>query len=249
MTLGILGAMHEETAAIHDLMANVQEIEYAGRNFSKGKIGDQDVVLVFSRWGKVAAAHTTSILREKFGIDRLIFTGVAGACDPKLNIGDILIATQLFQHDLDARPFIQQFEIPLLGLTHLDADPKLLEIAAKASKLALKNLAQSIPPSLWQQFNIQQPKAKLGIIATGDQFIECADRIGAIVTAMPETCAFEMEGAAVAQVCHDDKIPFVVVRTISDSIGNTHPIDCFAFIRELARFYSAEIVREFCRLL
>ncbi len=111
---GIISAMQEEIQALLNELKNVSTSEKGMRTYYSGTLFNQEVVLVFSRWGKVASAATTTQLINDFDIDEIIFTGVAGGIKEELNIGDIVIGKHLYQHDLDARPFYNQFEIPIL---------------------------------------------------------------------------------------------------------------------------------------
>src|SRR6188768_1427880 len=111
--IGILGAMPEEISGIVSLLKEKTEVLKGMRTYYSGTINHVEVVVVFSRWGKVASATTATHLIVEFGITQLFFTGVAGAIHPNLNIGDIVIADSLVQHDLDARPIMSRFEIPL----------------------------------------------------------------------------------------------------------------------------------------
>lgn len=127
--IGIMGAMPQEIDGVIKLLENPKEITLGMRSYTSGTINNIDVVVVFSRWGKVAAAATVSTLIHVFNVTEVIFTGVAGAIDPTLNIGDIVIAKRLYQHDMDARPLMQQFEIPLLGKTFFECDTEQLKHA------------------------------------------------------------------------------------------------------------------------
>src|ERR1700761_8445415 len=118
--IGIMGAMPEEIESVGHLLEGKRAVTMGRRTYTEGTLNGVRVVLVFSRWGKVAAATTVSTLILEFKITELIFTGVAGAIDPRLKIGDIVLGQRLIQHDMDARPFMAQFEIPLLGKTFLD---------------------------------------------------------------------------------------------------------------------------------
>lgn len=242
MKIGIMGAMPQEVDSILKHMTDVQTIEHGSRTYHIGKMNSHDVVLVFSRWGKVAAATTATSLVTEFKIDQLIFTGVAGASAPTLNIGDIVISSQLYQHDMDARPLMPRHEIPLTGVTFFKADPTLIRKAQAATRGLLVTLSQKIPAEELAAFNITQPKCILGTIATGDQFIGDTARTSAIMFEKSETAAVEMEGAAVAQVCADYEIPFVVIRTISDKADHQSSIDFPRFIEKIARHYSEHIV-------
>ncbi len=125
--IGILGAMPEEINGIVSLLKDKTEVVKGMRTYYLGSINNIEVVVVFSRWGKVASATTVTHLIVEFGITELFFTGVAGAINPDLNIGDIVIASSLIQHDLDARPIMKRFEIPLLGKTILCPPKEMLD--------------------------------------------------------------------------------------------------------------------------
>lgn len=243
MKIGIMGAMTEEVNSILSLMTDVKSIEHGSRTYHIGKINSKDVVLVFSRWGKVAAAATTTSLIEKFNIDQLVFTGVAGAASPDLNIGDIVISDQLYQHDMDARPLIPKHEIPLTGITFFKSDVALVKKAQLATQGLFSTLSQKIPSNELAVFGITQPKYITGTIATGDKFITNCKDTHSILSEKPETKAVEMEGAAVAQVCNDYKIPFVIIRTISDKADHASAINFPKFIEKIASHYSEHIVK------
>src|SRR6187402_1354471 len=130
--IGILGAMPEEIDGIVSLLKDKSEVIKGMRTYYSGTINDVEVVVVFSRWGKVASATTVTHLIIEFGITQLFFTGVAGAIHPSLNIGDIVIASSLIQHDLDARPIMDRFEIPLLGKTKLCPPKDILDVAIES---------------------------------------------------------------------------------------------------------------------
>lgn len=244
MTIGIMGAMPEEIESIKSLMTEVTSHQLGGRTYHQGKINQLDIVLVFSRWGKVASAITTTTLITHFGIDRLIFTGVAGATSSSLNIGDIVIADKLYQHDMDARPLMPRYEIPLTDTTFFHADNKLVEKAATAANKTLSQLKEKISSQLLTQFDIEHPKAVIGTIATGDQFISNNTQTNSIIAEQPETLAVEMEGAAVAQVCQEHTIPFTIIRTISDKADHSSAIDFPLFISTIAREYSKQLINE-----
>lgn len=242
MTLGIMGAMTEEVASILSHMQNIKEIKHGGRSFHQGDIQGKPVVLVFSRWGKVAAAATATALITEFGVTQLIFTGVAGATTADLAIGDVLISDKLYQHDMDARPIMPRYQIPLTGMTFFTAHAELIEKAQKAIDGLFASLTDKISAKTLTQFAISQPKCLIGTIATGDQFIGDRQKTEAIVREQPDTLAVEMEGAAVAQVCTDYDVPFVVIRTISDKADHTSEIDFPQFIEKVARHYSQHII-------
>lgn len=240
--IGIMGAMPEEINRIHLLMTDQSTVRCGDGEYYCGKIGAHDVVLVSSGWGKVAASCTAAVLCSTFKIDQLIFTGVAGAASSDLNIGDIVISSQAYQHDVDARPFMPQHEIPQLGITFFKADSALVKAAEAAAKDLISSLSQKIPSELIDEFNLTQPKCIIGTIATGDQFISDPAKREAILKEKPETSAFEMEGAAAAQVCFKFQTPFVVIRTISDAANHLSKEAFEKFIQKIASYYSEHIV-------
>lgn len=245
MKIGIMGAMPEEVDIIREQMKDISEVEHGGRKYYLGKLNNTDVVLVFSRWGKVASATTATSLITEFKINQLIFTGVAGAVSPNLKIGDIVIGEQFYQHDMDARPLFEKHVIPLTGMTFFKADAALIKRAESACNNLLKSPIEHIGVGggALKEFGITKPKCVVGSIASGDQFIADSKKTEAILYDQPKTAAVEMEGAAVAQVCHDYKIPFVVIRTISDVANHSAHIDFPKFIDQIAKHYSENIIK------
>ena len=242
MTIGILGAMPEEIDIIREMMLNPVMVQHGSREYHCGKIHGMDVVLVFSRWGKVAASSCVTALITEFNVERVVFLGVAGAVAGHLNIGDVVVSEKLYQHDLNASPLFNKHEIPLLGITFVEADSVMAACAYSSATDFLNNIEKVIAEGSRQEFFISSPKCELGIIASGDQFVSGADAANVILTDQPETLVVEMEGAAVAQVCHEYAIPFVVIRTVSDRANDSAHIDFPKFIQEVAQLYSQSIV-------
>lgn len=238
----IMGAMPEEVDVIRQSMVGITEECYGGRTYYSGKIANIDVVLVFSRWGKVAAATTASTLITKFGVEQIIFTGVAGAVSPGLRIGDVVISDKLYQHDMDASPLFPKHEIPLTGVTFFNADAMLMARAQTAAAKLLENPGVKIPLGVLTAFDIKEPTCHVGMIASGDQFVAGGEAAKVICAGCSAVMAVEMEGAAVAQVCQEHAVPFVVIRTISDCADTDAPIDFQTFVRDVARHYSDFVV-------
>jgi len=234
--IGILGAMPEEINGIVSLLKNRREVIKGMRTYYIGTINDIEVVVVFSRWGKVASATTVTHLIVEFGVTELIFTGVAGAISRDLNVGDIVIADSLVQHDLDARPIMNQFEIPLLGKTVLYPSKDLLSIVVNSINELIKSdsLERLFSLNQRQAFSLFNQKVVVGQIASGDQFISNSIEKEKLLEMLPQVLCVEMEGAAVAQVCYEYKIPFVVIRTISDSANENSVVDFNEFITQIA---------------
>lgn len=242
--IGIMGAMQEEIREICALLGNCTEIELGKRTFFIGTLHQHEVVVCASRWGKVAAAATASALIHKFGITELYFTGVAGGISPNAHVGDIIIAESLVQHDMDARPIFQRFEIPLLGISRFQADPKQLQREKEAIESAIQTtkMFQGIDPIILERFHIRNPKVHLGLIASGDRFFGNNREKKQLEEALPEVLCVEMEGAAVAQVCYEYEIPFHIFRTLSDSANDGAVEDFTAFIQQIAGHISANII-------
>jgi len=245
-----MGAMPEEISGIIPLIENKQEKTIGKRTYISGQISGIDTVLVFSRWGKVAAAATVAALIHEFGVTELIFTGVAGAIHHELKIGDIVIAKRLIQHDMDARPLMQQYEIPLLSKTFFETGSAELELAVNATEMLLnsENISRLIGGDELEKFKIQQPKLYVGDIGSGDQFFSGHEQKEQLLGQLPTLLCVEMEGAAVAQVCYEYEIPFVIIRAISDVADDNSHIDFLAFIREISSRYSTEIIRNIYQL-
>jgi adenosylhomocysteine nucleosidase len=242
--IGIMGAMPEEIDSVVQLLDNAEQSAAGGRIYFTGRINGIKAVVVISGWGKVAAAATVSALIHKFGISELIFTGVAGALSEHLQIGDIVIGNRLLQHDMDARPFIPRYEIPLLKKTFFECPPSRLSIATAAVQQLLEDnhLHTLIAKEALLEFNITCPKVYIGDIASGDQFFADAKRKQQLLQDLPGILCVEMEGAAVAQVCYENDIPFTIIRTISDAADEQSHIDFAAFIRKIAGNYSVGLI-------
>lgn len=240
-----MGAMPEEIDSITELLTDKRVVEMGMRTYTIGKLNGIDAVVVFSRWGKVAAAITVSTLILEFKITELIFTGVAGAIDPSLKIGDIVLAKRLVQHDMDARPIMNQFEIPLLGGIFFEPGAPQLERASNAINYLLENkhLHAAVAQSELDQFGIAAPRLLVGDVASGDKFFSSTRDKEALSEILPSVLCVEMEGAAVAQVCFEYGVPYTVIRTISDAADDQSHIDFLAFIKSVSSKYSQEIIR------
>ena len=208
------------------LMPNESRQVVAGREFWVGQLHGREVVAVLSRIGKVAAATTAAVLVERFGVREIVFTGVAGGLAPGVALGDVVIGESFLQHDLDASPIFPKHEVPLYGTSTFRADRDLTQRLAVAAAKAL-------------------PGAKLhrGLVVSGDRFVSTDAEARALQAALPRALAVEMEGAAVAQVCHDYGVPFAAVRTISDRADGDAHVDFARFVREVASRHSAAIVQ------
>ncbi len=242
--IGIMSAMHEELAAVLAAMPDEQRVQVAGRDFGVGHWQGHPVVVVLSRIGKVAAATTATVLLERFAVDTLVFTGVAGGLGADVRVGDVVVAERLLQHDMDASPLFPRHEVPLYGRSRFPTDSALCADLFQAAQQVLAEVATHVGPAAVAEFGLHSPRVHTGLIASGDRFVSTSGESQALRQALPEALAVEMEGAAVAQVCHDYGVPFVAVRTISDRADDAAHTDFQRFIREVASRYSLAIVSQ-----
>lgn len=250
LTLGIISALQEEQAGLVAQMTDVQTVSRGMRDYIRGNLWGVDCICVLSRLGKVASAATAATLIERFEVTFLIFTGVAGSADPLVNIGDIVIAENLVQHDMDTRPLFPRFEIPLTGLSKFASDLALsVHLAKAAQQFVDQDLRREISSEQREVFRLHQPQVHRGLIASGDEFIGSAARLYELKQHFPDLLAVEMEGAAVAQVCFEFGIPFSVIRTISDGANEDSAVDFLAFIRQVASVYAFHTTRRLCSIL
>ena len=236
--------MPDEIEGVIELLAEKEVYNIGMRTYYKGKINNTIVVVVFSRWGKVAAATTVTTLINTFNISELIFTGVAGAIDNSLNIGDVVIGKKFFQHDMDARPLMLEFEIPLLGKTYFESETENNEQIQKTIATAIEHKSKDIVSAQeLKKFNITGPKVHIGDIASGDHFFSSKQAKENLAEKLPSVVCVEMEGAAVAQVCYEYNIAYTIIRTISDSSDENSSIDFPAFVSMVASKYSKAIIK------
>ncbi|MEY3992834.1 MAG: 5-methylthioadenosine/S-adenosylhomocysteine nucleosidase, partial [Pseudomonadota bacterium] len=216
MVIGIMGALHEELAGMLEAMPDERRQQVAGRTFWCGRWQGQEVVAVLSRVGKVAAATTATALIERFGVNQIVFTGVAGGIGQEVRVGDVVVANGFVQHDMDASPLFARHEVPLYGRTVFETDVALSSQLAHAARDVLADVGQHVQAQSVQAFALQCAQCHQGLVATGDRFVSSSAECRALQQALPQALAVEMEGAAVAQVCFDYGVPFAALRTISD---------------------------------
>lgn len=246
-TLAIVTAMQEELRALLPLLEEPRRLRVAGREFHSGLMHGHPVVLVRSGIGKVAAATTAALLVETFDAGRLVLTGVAGGVGDGVRIGDVVVASELLQHDMDASPLFPRFEVPLTGRARFAADVPLSESLRAAALYCLHHAAERIGETHLADFGIDSPLVHDGLVASGDRFVATAAESAALRGALPDLMAVEMEGAAFAQVCTDFGRPFAVLRTISDRADDSAHVDFGRFIVEVASVYTREIVTAWLR--
>lgn len=207
MRIGIIGAMDEEVAVLlEEIVLERKEVK-ANMEFHYGRLWNKDVVVVRSGIGKVNAAVCTQILVDDFNVDSIINVGIAGGIGEDIYPGDIVVGTDLVQHDMDTSAFGDRIgQIPRLNTYEFVCDKALVTKAYEACK-ALKDA-----------------KSFTGRILTGDQFISNIEKIKWLRSEF-DGLACEMEGGSIAQVCYLNNIPFVVIRSISDNANNGAHMD------------------------
>ena len=241
--VAIVAAMQEELGALLAAMPDEQRVRIAGRDFWVGHFEGHSVVAVLSRIGKVAAATTATVLLERFGARAIVFTGVAGGLAPEVRVGDVVVASRLLQHDLDASPIFPRYEVPLTGHARFATDTAMSDALAAAAGQLLRDPVALLGQQVVDDFGLQAPRLHRGLVVSGDRFIARAADSQALRHELPDALACEMEGAAVAQVCHDFQVPFAAVRTISDRADDQAHTDFLRFVAVVASRYSLALIQ------
>jgi adenosylhomocysteine nucleosidase len=240
--IALVSAMHEELAAVLARLPDEHKQVVAGREFWLGHWHGHEVVAVLSRIGKVAAATTATALIEHFGVQRILFTGTAGGLSPPVRVGDVVVAQAFLQHDMNAAPLFPRFEVPLSGCSRFPADPALTRALMQAAPLALQDLVQQLPRDAWLGIDLPAARVHDGLIVSGDRFVATSEESASLQRDLPDALCVEMEGAAMAQVCHDYGVPIAAVRTISDRADDAAHVDFVRFIRHIASHYSVAVL-------
>jgi len=221
MTLAIMGAMPEEIAPILEKLGEYKTTNYAGNSYYEASYSGVNLVIAYSKIGKVFSTLTATTLCEHFGAQKLLFSGVAGAVSPKLKVGDLIVATKLAQHDLDITAFGHPFGYVPEGAVFVKADKEMIALSKEVAKEMNKSVQE-------------------GIIATGDQFVDNEERKNWIGETFGAD-ALEMEGASVAVVCDALDVPFFILRAISDAADMDASFSFDEFL-ETSAVESAEFV-------
>ncbi len=222
MKIAIIGAMEEEVAYLRENIESAESVVIANTEYTTGLMFGVDVVLLKSGIGKVNAAMGTAVLLEKFKPDFIINTGSAGGYNPDLNVGDMVISTEVRHHDVDVTAFDYEYgQVPQLPAAFI-ADEKLVSLAEKVAA------------------GIDGVGVGKGLIATGDVFMSDPERVQFVREKFPQLQAVEMEAAAIAQVAYQFGIPFVVTRALSDIAGKESDLSFDQFL-EKAALHSAQL--------
>ncbi|MCI9455033.1 MAG: 5'-methylthioadenosine/adenosylhomocysteine nucleosidase [Dorea sp.] len=229
--IGIIGAMEDEVAALKEAMEVQETIEKASMVFCKGMLCGKEVVVVRSGIGKVNAGICAQILVDRFGVDVLINTGIAGSLDAKIDIGDMVISTDALHHDMDASEFGDALgQVPRMDVLSFPADETLVKKAVQASEKANPDI-----------------HTFTGRIASGDQFIASREVKERIVKNFHPLCV-EMEGAGIAQAAYLNQVSYVIIRAISDKADNSAHVDYPTFEQQ-AIAHSVRLVKELLTII
>ena len=213
MKIGIIGAMNEEVVELKAVMSDIKSENIGNLEFFDGKLLGKDVILVEGGIGKVNAAICATLMINHFKVDKVLFTGVAGGVNPDINIGDIVIG-----HDFDSTAFGYELgQIPRMDTYIFKADQQLIDIAYDVAE---KEFGKS--------------KVCVGRIVSGDEFVASVERIKWLRDTFKADCT-EMEGAAVAHVCHVFNMPFLIIRAISDKANHDAKVDFPEFVKLAAK--------------
>lgn len=222
--IGIIGAMDLEVSALKEKMTITRRLEKASMEFLEGTLNETEVVIVKSGIGKVNAGICAQILCDIFEVTHLINTGIAGSLKAEIDIGDIVLSTDVVHHDVDATIFGYPLgEVPQIGCRTFPADEKMIELAA--------SVCQEVNPDI---------HVFKGRVASGDQFVSDKDVKARIIANFEGYCT-EMEGAAIAQAAYLNHIPFIIIRAISDKADDSAEMDYPTFERAAAA-HSAKLV-------
>jgi len=221
--VGILAAMEQELAAVIADFDSARTERVVNRTFHRGVLHGRDAIAVVAGIGKTAVATTTTLLVQHFGVRCVVLTGAAGRVSEELAIGDVVVATHLVHHDLDASPIFPRYHVPTLGIARLATDASVSSLAYEAAQSFLRAERRSAA------------RVARGLVLSGDQFMK-AEQLGDLRRRFPDGLAVEMEGAAVAQVCIEADVPYAVVRSISDD-GDADAFESF-LRRDCGRYAS-----------
>ncbi len=219
--IAIMGAMPEEVAPILQKLGKYKTTEYAGNRYYEATYNGVELVVAYSKIGKVFSTLTATTMIEHFSCDILLFSGVAGAINTELKIGDLIVATKLSQHDLDITAFGHPMGYVPEGSIFVETDKDLLAL----SKVVASELGKTVVE---------------GVIATGDQFVHDA-KVKENIVKHFNADALEMEGGSVAVVCNALNIPFFILRAISDT-ADTDASFSFDEFMESSAIISAEFI-------
>lgn len=225
MKIAIIGAMEEEVELLRSRIEEKKTTIAGNSEYTSGKLGGAEVVLLKSGIGKVNAAMSTAVLLDRFKPDAVINTGSAGGFDQRHDIGTVVISSEVRHHDVDVTAFgYEPGQVPQLPAA-FKADDRLIAAARKAVA------------------DIGEHAHAEGLIVTGDSFMSDGERVSRVRELFPGVLASEMEAAAVAQVCHQFEVPFVVIRALSDIAGKESAVSFDEFLPKAAEHSAQAVMR------
>lgn len=230
MKVAVIGAMEQEVELLREAIGSAKQRTVAGIEFIEGTVGAHDVVLVKSGIGKVNAAMATTLLLETFAPDVVLNTGSAGGFEPTLEVGSVVISSEVRHHDVDVTAFGYEIgQVPGLPAAYV-ADERLIDLAKKSIE------------------EIGEHSYATGLVASSDSFMSDPEHVEKVRSLFPTMIAAEMEAAAVAQVCHQFGTPFVVIRALSDIAGKDAPVSFDEFLPVAARHATEIVLRVLSKL-
>jgi adenosylhomocysteine nucleosidase len=246
--LAIVSPLVEELRALLAEVELEQVVRVASRDFHLGRLHGHDVVLVLSGIGKVATAATATLLIERFAARAIVITGVAGGVHADVQVGDVVVADAVMQHDMDCSPLFPRFEIPMTGVSRFACDAPLREGLFDAARRVLGGAEAAFVTEL-RALVSHAPTLRRGLIVSGDRFVSSVAESQALRTALPEALAVEMEGGALGQVCADAGVPCAVLRVVSDRADDSAHVDFPRFLEKVAARASHDIVSAWLQAL
>lgn len=241
MRLAIVCAMEQELSALLAVIADEDRQRIGGREFVTGTIAGAHVILVRCGVGKVAAAATVAALLSRFEISALFLVGVAGGLGDGVDIGDVVVASELLQHDMDASPWCARFEVPHHRLSRFPTDARLASTLCAAAGRWGSDVQRQLGVQRLLALGIDQPRVHHGLIVSGDRFIGDSAASSSLRAQLPDALAVEMEGAAVAQVCAEFEVPLAVLRIVSDRADDGAARDFSRFVTEIASDFTLHL--------
>ena len=230
MKIAVIGAMEEEVELLREEIESASSSVIANCEFIEGVVGKHQIVLVKSGIGKVNAAMATTLLLERFKPDVVLNTGSAGGFLETLEVGAVVISDEVIHHDVDVTAFgYEHGQVPGLPVAY-KADDKLVKLAVAAVE------------------EIGEHAHAIGLIASSDSFMSDPGHVEKVRGLFPSMIAAEMEAAAVAQVCHQFEMPFVIIRALSDIAGKKAPVSFDEFLPVAARHSTAIVLRVISKL-
>jgi adenosylhomocysteine nucleosidase len=242
--------MEQESRLIEAYLDDPKEETSFGRRFVSGLLAGKPIVNAVSGFGKAAAATTVAAALERYAPSHVVFAGVAGGVGDAVDIGDVVVATGLVQHDFDASPIFERFVIPSIGVAEIPTDVALTgALISAATRYLDSQYATDMENVELAGVDPTRTQIHTGLVASGDRFVSHAAEASSLVAELPGVLAVEMEGAAVAQVCAEAGVPVAVFRSISDRADESAEVDFLTFIAGVAAPVTAGIVTELLRVL